>query len=538
MSFTKHNARTASCHRKAHPQAQGFVLIVVLVTIALLSISAYTFSLLMLQEQKATKLMGRQLQSRYLVESGVDYLRLYLTSDEATLQELGGIWDNANQFTNQIVSVNPIRNTEIGRFSIIASNLDDEGNPTSFRAGITDESSRLNLNTLVNADNWLPDTGDGNGGGGRQLLMALPQMTEDIADSILDWLDEDSEPRDYGTEDYSGQSPPYACKNGPMDSIEELLLVRGVTPQLLFGLDANHNGVVDLDEQYAADGTVSYEPEMQLGWANYLTLFSKESNLNNEGLQRIYINGDDLDQLYDELRSSFNEQWSNFIIAYRVNGPADASIETREDQPGYLEADTTQQASFTFSQILDLVDARTTLEYTNDDGETQTGVLESPINSANLAQTLPLLMENLTTVDGDNIPGRINIMQAPRAILAGIPGMTDELLQGILDYREYELDDPNLTDLNKKYETWIMLPPTPLVDLETMKTMMPFICCGGDVYRAEIVGYFDDNVATSRAEVILDTTEPLPRILFWRDKSHLQSGYTVESLGTDLNTGS
>ena len=116
MSFTKHNARTASCHRKAPAQAQGFVLIVVLVTIALLSISAYTFSLLMLQEQKATKLMGRQLQSRYLVESGVDYLRLYLTSDEATLQELGGIWDNANQFTNQIVSVNPIRNTEIGRF--------------------------------------------------------------------------------------------------------------------------------------------------------------------------------------------------------------------------------------------------------------------------------------------------------------------------------------------------------------------------------------------------------------------------------------
>ena len=195
-----------------------------------------------------------------------------------------------------------------------------------------------------------------------------------------------------------------------------------------------------------------------------------------------------------------------------------------------------QQASFTFSQILDLVDAQTTLEFTDEEGETQTALLQSPVNSGNLAQTLPLLMENLTTVDSDNIPGRINIMQAPRAILAGIPGMTDDILQGILDYREFELNDPGLTDLNKKYETWIMLPPTPLVDLETMKTMMPFICCGGDVYRAEIVGYFDDNVATSRAEVILDTTEPLPRILFWRDKSHLQRGYSVESLGTDLNT--
>ncbi|MDG2103013.1 MAG: type II secretion system protein GspK [Pirellulaceae bacterium] len=542
VRMTSKPSQTASPNRpRKGPQqpaagARGFVLIVVLVTVVLLSISAYTFSLLMLYEQKATKLMGRQLQSRYLVESGVDFLRLYLSVDEATLYEIGGVWDNADQFTNQIVSVNPLRPTEIGRFSIIASNLDDEGNPVSFRAGITDESSRLNLNTLTNADTWLPDSGDGNGGGGRQLLMALPQMTEDVADAILDWLDEDSDPRDYGVEDYSSQSPPYACKNGPMDSIEELLLVRGVTPQLLFGLDANHNGIVDLDEQYAADGTTSYEPEMQLGWANYLTLFSKESNLNGEGLQRIYLNSDDLEQLYDELRSSFSEEWSNFIIAYRVNGPADGSVETSADQPNYLEADPTQQASFTFSQILDLVDAQTTLEFTDEEGETQTALLQSPVNSGNLAQTLPLLMENLTTVDSDNIPGRINIMQAPRAILAGIPGMTDDILQGILDYREFELNDPGLTDLNKKYETWIMLPPTPLVDLETMKTMMPFICCGGDVYRAEIVGYFDDNVATSRAEVILDTTEPLPRILFWRDKSHLQRGYSVESLGTDLNT--
>ena len=527
---------TRKAPQHSAPSARGFVLIVVLVTVVLLSISAYTFSLLMLYEQKATNLMGRQLQSRYLVESGVDFLRLYLSVDEETIMQMGGVWDNADQFTNQIVSVNPLRPTEIGRFSIIASNLDDEGNPVSFRAGITDESSRLNLNTLTNADTWLPDSGDGNGGGGRQLLMALPQMTEDIADAILDWLDEDSEPRDYGVEDYSSQSPPYACKNGPMDSIEELLLVRGVTPQLLFGLDANHNGIVDLDEQYAADGTTSYEPEMQLGWANYLTLFSKESNLNGEGLQRIYLNSDDLEQLYDELRSSFSEEWSNFIIAYRVNGPADGSVETSDDQPNYLEADPTQQASFTFSQILDLVDAQTTLEFTDDEGETQTALLQSPVNSGNLAQTLPLLMENLTTVDSDNIPGRINIMQAPRAILAGIPGMTDDILQGILDYREFELNDPGLTDLNKKYETWIMLPPTTLVDLATMKTMMPFICCGGDVYRAEIVGYFDDNVATSRAEVILDTTEPLPRILFWRDKSHLQRGYSVESLGTDLNT--
>jgi hypothetical protein len=37
----------------------------------------------------------------------------------------------------------------------------------------------------------------------------------------------------------------YACKNGPPDTIEELLLVRGVTPDLLFGADMNRNGVID-----------------------------------------------------------------------------------------------------------------------------------------------------------------------------------------------------------------------------------------------------------------------------------------------------
>ena len=67
-----------------------------------------------------------------------------------------------------------------------------------------------------------------------------------------------------------------------------------------------------------------------------------------------------------------------------------------------------------------------------------------------------------------------------------------------------------------------------------MKTLMKYVCAGGDVYRAEIVGYFADGIGTSRAEAVIDTTAPLPRILFWRDKSHLPAGYSIESLGVDL----
>jgi hypothetical protein len=78
-------------------------------------------------------------------------------------------------------------------------------------------------------------------------------MTIEIADAILDWLDDDDEPREFGAEaNTTRRWPPYAPKNGPLETVEELLLVRGVTPQLLFGCDVNRNGMVDPDEMALA----------------------------------------------------------------------------------------------------------------------------------------------------------------------------------------------------------------------------------------------------------------------------------------------
>jgi general secretion pathway protein K len=58
-----------------------------------------------------------------------------------------------------------------------------------------------------------------------------------VVDSILDWIDPDDFRRINGAENdyYQSLKEPYNCKNGPLDSIEELLLVRGVTPELFYG---------------------------------------------------------------------------------------------------------------------------------------------------------------------------------------------------------------------------------------------------------------------------------------------------------------
>src|SRR3972149_290638 len=57
-----------------------------------------------------------------------------------------------------------------------------------------------------------------------------------VVDSILDWADADDLYRVNGAENdyYRSLKEPYDCKNGNLDSIEELLLVRGVTPGLFY----------------------------------------------------------------------------------------------------------------------------------------------------------------------------------------------------------------------------------------------------------------------------------------------------------------
>jgi type II secretory pathway component PulK len=58
-----------------------------------------------------------------------------------------------------------------------------------------------------------------------------------IVEAILDWRDPDDIPRVSGVESayYLSLSPPHFAKNGPLDDLSELLLVRGVTPALYFG---------------------------------------------------------------------------------------------------------------------------------------------------------------------------------------------------------------------------------------------------------------------------------------------------------------
>jgi general secretion pathway protein K len=58
-----------------------------------------------------------------------------------------------------------------------------------------------------------------------------------LVDSIMDWRDPDDLHRTNGAENeyYRSLMPAYTAKNGPFDTVEDLLWVRGMTPELFYG---------------------------------------------------------------------------------------------------------------------------------------------------------------------------------------------------------------------------------------------------------------------------------------------------------------
>ena len=492
----------------------GMVLILVLAMVAILALSSFGIAERMLSERKAMQWLGRQVQARQSADSGVEMARRFLDRPRADQDEEGGWYDNP-RLMQDVVVADDVASRDRGRFTIVAPRIRDRA-AADIRYGLEDESTRINLRTIIKAD----QSDDGNA---RQMLMPLPGMTDSIAEAILDWIDEDSDPRPLGAEAdyYASLVPGYAPRNGPPATIEELLLVRGVTPQLLFGLDAARmaGGSIDTGTNLL-EGVDNSDGSMDHGWAAYLTLYSMESNLRQDGTPKINLNDDDLEKLYDDLEKTFSAEWATFIVAYRQNG-SQGAIPQGAGKPAVAgKLDFSKKATATVKSVLDLVGVRTSAKF--EGGQNNTS-LDSPFGDDHSAMSdyLPKLLDNTTISASPAIAGRININQAPRVVLAGIPGMTPDLLDQIISKRT---PDPVMAGQARRYETWLLTEG--LVPLETMKTLLPLVNAGGDVYRVQAVGFFDEGGPTVQLEVILNAGKRPTSIMLWRDVSHLAIGYT------------
>jgi hypothetical protein len=97
------------------------------------------------------------------------------------------------------------------------------------RFSLEDESGKLDINKAT--EEQFKDVIEG------ILLHEKQDLASQIIDAILDWLDQDNLERYSGSEDeiYKEKTPSYMPANSPFRSLNELLLVDGISHDLFYG---------------------------------------------------------------------------------------------------------------------------------------------------------------------------------------------------------------------------------------------------------------------------------------------------------------
>ncbi len=511
--------------------------------VVVLSLVAYRFAESMTGEFRAGVRSNDDAQVKLAAVSGLHYAAAVLSDRTTFYEELdGNPFDNPDifeQFDVPTAGGVPNANKQAS-FSIRCVAL-TTGGTFEQRFGVIDEGGKLNVNSLIALD----PTGELL----YNALMKLPGMLAEVADAIVDWVDADDDARASGAESayYSSLSTPYKAKNGPLNSLDELLLVKGVTPYLLYGGDTNRNGVQD-------DG----EPDATRGLADYLTVYGRELNVDMAGTARIYLNGDDLDTLGKQLAGAVGDELATYIVAAKVFSAkpvATAVVATvTTATTTTLDADkdaVLAKATLTLSQrptvtatteqlqaaiqakvalsatsgtrvksLMDLIGTQITLPRAPDaKKDDPDAVAYSPLNDpAKRNDLLAKLLDKTTVRQAIEMVPRLNVNTAPREVLLAVPGLTEELADKLIAQRPNQLP----TDAGTVSAAWLVTTDT--IPSAQFKQMEKYLTGSTMVYRVQSIGYFKSGTGpAARMEAVIDTNQGAPRFLYVRDLSDLEN---------------
>ncbi|MER3415982.1 MAG: hypothetical protein C4297_07195 [Gemmataceae bacterium] len=539
IGTVRHNNDT----RARQPARRGVVLLAVLVVVALLTLAAYQFHNAMSAELETAQAFNRVQASRIYAQAGLHYAAFVLShpqaagladADDSTL-----LWPPAAYDAPDVFQHRPVGTTSsgvAGYFTIVAPRDPDDPLASSvpWRFGVTDESGKLNINTLVALA--------GNTRRARQMLLRLPNMTEETVDALLNWMGRGDSTSAAGDSLYYS-SLGYTLKNGPFESLEEMLLVRGITPRMLYGNDLNRNGLPDPGET----STGLLTP----GLMHWLTIYSRELNVDSQGLQRLNLNDTDLQSLYDELVPLVGENLARFILAYRIYGGSTQQSGSPSQRPGSSGQQSTSdtivqdisEVPLDFNarprgrigSLLDLVDAVVTYREEREFVPLETrnahiGLVflrtvryqvTSPLRSDDfrgLEEKLSILYDRTATDANTELVPRINVNTAPREVLALLSGLSEQQVQSILDNRPGADTDPSLAPL---YRTPVWLVTRAGIGLPTLRELERYITARSQVFRVQVLGYAPGGAPAARLEAVINTNNGRPQILFWRDLTDL-----------------
>ena len=175
------------------------------------------------------------------------------------------------------------------------------------------------------------------------------------------------------------------------------------------------------------------------------------------------------------------------------------------------------------ASIFSLINAQVSVTSNN-----QTTVFSSPLmDVSKQREILPVLFDKCTTSNATDLPGRVNINTAPRAVLATLPGLSDYV--DVLLERRPAPNSQEAADPVYATPTWLVTDAS--LKPETLQTSERYITSRSQVYRVHSVGYFDGPGPTVRIEAVIDTNGGKPRIIYYRDLTELGQAYGKELKG-------
>ena len=346
------------------------------------------------------------------------------------------------------VAETPCEAVEVGEdlFWILHPNLEDDRN---YYFGIVDEASKINLNTAS-----------------MEMLLELPGMTAELAAAIVDWRDADSDVSPGGAENeyYLLLPEPYYCKNAPFETVEEVLLVKDASQQLLYGEDANRNGVLDPNENDASDSEPADNKDGHLdrGFFDYVTVYSVEPNVSESGEPRVNVN-------------DVGSQALSTLLREVIEGDRSYQVMDRV------------RAGRPFRNVLDFY-------------------FRTGLTMSEFEQTA----DQLTTSREENLVGLVNVNTAPRQVLLCLPALDESDVEALMAKRANA--DTDLSTI-----AWV----AEALPREKAIAVGGYITARSFQFSADIVSASGNGRAFQRCRAVVDARKSPARILYWKDLTYL-----------------
>lgn len=435
---------------------RGFILIGILILVMLISMIALSLMFRVRAEETAMSATLGQDQAYSAAMAGVQEAMRVVKEMKPGLTD----WDDdPRAFRERLVYDD---GSDKWYFTIWSpGEKDREG---EFRFGMTDEARKVNVNALKGHD-----------------LTKIPNMTAPLAAAVKDFTDFDDLVTPEGAEQeyYNGLPQPYTIRNGPLPTLDALLLVRGFTSELLYGTDANLNFRHDANEAEGNSDTAFFR---------LLTVYSVEPNADNDGVPRTNIN--DPSDSYPGVE--FPVAMTNFINELR-------------------------KANMRLESPVDLLEAKIKVK----DEKGSEHEVASEVGKAELPQALDLF----TTSALSKHEGLINVNTAAIEVLTTVPGIDESMAESILSARK------SISPEKRGTIGWLF--QEDVMDAPTFKKLAPYLTARSFQFSFQVVGFGVPSGRFRRLEVVIDSSELTPRVVYLRDLTRLGMPFKLEPATTE-----